>query len=93
LALGKWTQRDPLGAGNPYAYTNCNPVNSTDPSGLISGGCAKSVFDLGVSVVGLGISIAAVPVAGPIPAIVVAGVVVSTIGAASGEVGVITGCP
>lgn len=31
--FGRWTQRDPLGAGNPYAYTNCNPVNGTDPSG------------------------------------------------------------
>lgn len=92
-ALGRWIQRDPLGAGNPYAYTNCNPVNSIDPSGLISGGCANSLLGLGASVVGLGLSIAAVPVAGPIPAIVVAGVVVSTIGAGSSEVGVITGCP
>ncbi len=34
-SLGRWTQRDPLGAGNPYAYTNDDPVDNADPSGLI----------------------------------------------------------
>jgi RHS repeat-associated protein len=26
--LGRWTQRDPLGAGNPYAYAYCTPPTS-----------------------------------------------------------------
>ena len=33
--LGRWTQPDPSGLeANPYAYVNCNPTNSIDPSGL-----------------------------------------------------------
>ena len=31
-SLGRWTQQDPLGIGNRYAYVDCNPSNSTDPS-------------------------------------------------------------
>ena len=33
-AVGRWTQPDPLGAGNRYAYISGNPVNAIDPSGL-----------------------------------------------------------
>jgi len=50
-ALGRWTQRDPLGAGNPYAYTNCNPVNSVDPSGLLTPSCGEFIADAVATVV------------------------------------------
>jgi uncharacterized protein RhaS with RHS repeats len=33
-ALGRWTQRDPLGVGNPYAYVEGDPINRIDPTGL-----------------------------------------------------------
>jgi RHS repeat-associated protein len=35
-ARGRFTQPDPSGQStNRYAYTACNPVNSTDPTGLL----------------------------------------------------------
>ena len=41
--LGRWTQQDALAGGlanpktlNRYAYVGCDPVNGTDPSGLLS---------------------------------------------------------
>jgi len=46
---GRWTQRDPLegranpampGEVNPYTYVGCDPINSTDPTGLLSEGDA-----------------------------------------------------
>jgi len=51
--FGRWTQRDPLGAGNPYTYTNCNPVNGTDSSGLISLACIGALATAGVALVAL----------------------------------------
>ena len=34
---GRFTQPDPSGKeANTYNYTSCNPVNSTDPTGLLS---------------------------------------------------------
>jgi RHS repeat-associated protein len=37
---GRFTQADPSGQeSNRYAYAGCNPVNATDPTGLISLGC------------------------------------------------------
>jgi RHS repeat-associated protein len=39
-ALGRWVQRDPLGAGNAYAYANNNPANYADPSGLVTRNCS-----------------------------------------------------
>jgi RHS repeat-associated protein len=41
-AIGRWTQRDPVGGSlqetnklNPYLYTNNDPVNMVDPSGMM----------------------------------------------------------
>ncbi len=33
-ALGRFTQRDPIGQDLPYAYAGANPVNNVDPQGL-----------------------------------------------------------
>jgi RHS repeat-associated protein len=35
-ALGRFTQPDPSGQDLPYGYAGCNPVNRTDPSGLLT---------------------------------------------------------
>ncbi|MEJ3403344.1 RHS repeat-associated core domain-containing protein [Rathayibacter sp. YIM 133350] len=36
--LGRFTQMDPSGQERmPYAYTQCNPVNGTDPTGTVTG--------------------------------------------------------
>jgi uncharacterized protein RhaS with RHS repeats len=40
-AVGRWTQRDPVGQGS-YAYASDNPINGGDPSGLLT--CAVSPF-------------------------------------------------
>ena len=45
---GRFTQPDPSGhEANTYNYASCNPVNSTDPTGLLS--CGQSIFLLGIS--------------------------------------------
>jgi RHS repeat-associated protein len=51
---GRFTQQDPLGSSvfeaNRYHYTNCNPTNYTDPTGLFTFSCftsaAKLVFGI-----------------------------------------------
>jgi RHS repeat-associated protein len=37
--LGRWTQQDPIGNPNRYAYVNDNPVGAVDPSGSWSRSC------------------------------------------------------
>jgi RHS repeat-associated protein len=45
---GRFTQPDPSGKeANTYNYATCNPVNSTDPTGLDAAGCW---FSAGVAV-------------------------------------------
>lgn len=50
-SLGRFTQMDPSGQeSNPYAYAGCNPINSSDPSGLDASGCLiASLATLGAS--------------------------------------------
>jgi len=46
--LGRFTQFDPSGQeGNPYAYANSNPINFSDPSGLLTGSAAFNSCVLG----------------------------------------------
>jgi RHS repeat-associated protein len=91
--FGRWTQRDPLGAGNPYAYTNCNPVNGTDPSGLISLACIGALAATGVGLVALASLIIGVPVAGVLAAKVLFDISLATFSAVFGVATVIAICP
>ncbi len=63
-AIGRWTQRDPVGGSlqettkaNPYVYAGDDPVNMVDPSGKASVGCNLAValnsFAIGVSIGGI----------------------------------------
>jgi RHS repeat-associated protein len=60
--LGRWTQADPAanrinptmpGEPNPYAYAACDPINNTDPTGLVPLGAECVAAFLG-SIVGTG---------------------------------------
>jgi RHS repeat-associated protein len=49
-AIGRWTQRDPVGGSlqetvkaNPYVYADDDPVNMTDPSGKVSPTCLETI--------------------------------------------------
>lgn len=44
-SLGRFAQMDPSGQEkNPYAYASCNPISSSDPSGLV--GCLAQTWDV-----------------------------------------------
>lgn len=71
--IGRWTASDPIrfaaGSSNLYLYVNGDPINSADPSGLISGreiGCR-----IAAGAVGIGCTILCVPFGGPAACIVV----------------------
>ncbi|MEZ2390162.1 RHS repeat domain-containing protein [bacterium RCC_150] len=39
---GRFTQADPSGqSANRYAYVGCNPINATDPTGLVNWSCVQ----------------------------------------------------
>jgi RHS repeat-associated protein len=73
--LGRWTQGDPLqivlnglrpAESSPYSYAGCDPINKTDPSGLISEDavfCVLGVLGLGIGTVLLVASLVALPLA------------------------------
>jgi RHS repeat-associated protein len=93
--LGRFNQADPSGQeANPYTYTNCNPVNKTDPTGL--SGCSGAVIAGVAGGIALAASVTALVVAaGPIGIAIAAtsaafeGFVVG--GAALGVVGTLAG--
>ncbi len=46
--FGRWTQQDPVPSANPYLYTNDDPVNVVDPTGMFGSTCEEAlVFDIG----------------------------------------------
>ena len=46
-SLGRFTQIDPSGQeANPYNYGKCNPINASDPSGLLSQHCSDLAVDV-----------------------------------------------
>lgn len=52
-SLGRFTQSDPSGQEKyPYAYGSCNPVNSTDPTGLVTRACAIALLETTLGVAG-----------------------------------------
>ncbi|MDP9372012.1 MAG: DNRLRE domain-containing protein [Chloroflexota bacterium] len=75
-SVGRWTQQDPKVMpfdpvqANRYSYASCSPVNYTDPTGTISGSCAFALASAVFASGGLAVSLAALPVAGPVPAMV-----------------------
>lgn len=104
--LGRWTSCDPIGAAdgaNLYVYVRGNPVNRSDPTGLISWGTVAVIA--AVVVVSVAVTVATAGAAGPVvagaaatvfgsgtvAATVATGVVVgATAGAAGGAAGEIT---
>jgi hypothetical protein len=67
---GRFTQPDPSGKeANTYNYTACNPVNSTDPSGLDALGCVGAVAGFGSAAIAFtlsAISFFSTPADGPV---------------------------
>ncbi len=48
---GRFTQMDPSGQeAHPYGYANCNPVNSSDPSGLEPNSCSVAMTGISAGV-------------------------------------------
>ena len=83
-ATGQFISRDPLTAmtGAPYSYVDGNPLNYTDPLGLIKWGKVFSTRNLKVAALGLGVLALGVATAGYAPA-VLAVVSIKTITAVS----------
>ena len=83
-ATGQFISRDPLVAltGSAYGYVDGNPLNFTDPLGLIKWGNVFSSRNLKIAALGLGLAALAVATAGTAPALL-AVVSVQTIGSVS----------
>lgn len=89
-ARGRFTQPDPSGQeANRYAYVSCNPINATDPTGLISEVCGWSRAML---VVGLVLFVASAPVSGPVGVFGATKIGLSLLGLAWGGTGVVRNC-
>lgn len=89
--LGRWTSPDPAGVVdgvNAYAYVRCNPVNFSDPTGLLSWGQWAGIA--AAVVVGTVVTVATAGLAGPVvgatAAAVIGGIVGGAAGGAVGEV-------
>ena len=62
-AIGRWTQRDPVGGSlqettkaNPYVYAGDDPVNMTDPTGKDAlARCLTGIVIAGIIAIALGI--------------------------------------
>lgn len=49
-ALGRFTQMDPSGQeAHPYGYSNCNPINSKDVTGLAPTNCSTALLIIGTA--------------------------------------------
>jgi RHS repeat-associated protein len=46
---GRWTQQDPLFAASEYTFAGDDPINATDPTGMLSG---NEIFDYGLTAAG-----------------------------------------
>lgn len=89
---GRFTQQDPSGQEtNPYAYTACNPVNGTDPTGLNSfGDCVRGSVRQG-ALIGMGVGFLQGVIGGGIAGSAAGGVGAIPGAAAGGVAGAIGG--
>ncbi|MDZ8200987.1 RHS repeat-associated core domain-containing protein [Microbacterium sp. SSW1-59] len=77
-AQGRFTQMDPSGQeANPYAYASCNPINSSDSSGLVA--CQGAINRTIASTVLVGVSLIALVASGAAAAPLVAGAIGATL--------------
>lgn len=85
--LGRWTAPDPAGhegSGNAYAYTENNPVNASDPTGLWSWRTVAVVA--AAVVVGTVVTVATAGAAGPIVGTAAAAIIGGGVGGAAAGV-------
>ncbi|MCC3279648.1 hypothetical protein LJ754_10855 [Arthrobacter sp. zg-Y40] len=96
--IGRWTQMDTLDApldpanANRYAYSANDPINNSDPLGLLAGECAFSQGALLVSAAAIVFSAASIPVTGPIGAGAAINLSLALIGGAAAGTSTVVAC-